>query len=270
MSLRRMVPFILINVVVSATVVLLILFWWDSRQSDAQTQQTPVAGQPTFGTPVAVELAAGEEDVTDDGSDAVTESTADEEDDDGSTIHIVQPGDTLGRISQQYDVPVEDIAAANDIVNVNTISVGQQLLIPIGGLSTETPPPTAEPSAEATPEPLATDAPPEGTAVVEITEVIGVGDLTSEAVRISNSGTRPLELREWQLEDEQGHVYSFVDVTLYGSSEAGTPSILVHTEAGQNGPSDLFWGLEAPVWEAGETVSLRDAEGTMQATYLIP
>ena len=270
MSLRRMVPFILINIVVSATVVLLILFWWDNRQSDVQAQQTPVAGPPTSATPVGSLVPEAAENGAGDGSDEVTESTSDEEDNDGPMIHTVQAGDTLGRISQLYDVPVEDIAAANDIVNVNTIAVGQQLVIPIGGVPTETPPPTAEPTEETAPEPLATEPPPEGSAVVEITEVIGVGDLTNEAVRISNTGTRPLELRGWQLEDEQGHTYDFVDVTLYGSSDAGVPSILVHTEAGQNGPSDLFWGEEAPVWEAGETVSLRDSEGTLQATYLIP
>lgn len=270
MSLRRMVPFILINIVVSATVVLLLLFWWDTRQAGEQAQQTPVARQPMLETPVGAVLSGGGENVSEEGPDGVTESTSDEEDDDGSTIHVVQAGETLGQISQTYDVPIEDIAAANDIVNVNALSVGQQLLIPIGGLPTATPPPTSEPAEEATPEPVATDPPPEGRAVVEITEVIGVGDLTDEAVRISNTGTRPVQLRDWQLEDEQGHVYSFVDVTLYGSSDAGTPSILVHTEAGQDGPAELFWGQEAPVWETGETVSLRDADGNVQATYLIP
>jgi hypothetical protein len=163
---------------------------------------------------------------------------------------------------------VEEIAAANDIVNVNSISVGQELLIPLPGYMTPTAP--ATPTAAQTATPLATEPPPAGTAVVEITEVIGAGELTSEAVRISNTGTRPIPLRDWELSDEDGHVFVFVDVTLFGGTDSGAPSILVHTEAGQNGPSDLYWGSEEALWSAGETVTLRDAEGTEQATFVVP
>jgi urease beta subunit len=120
------------------------------------------------------------------------------------------------------------------------------------------------------PTPLPTEPPPEGEAIVEITEVIGVGELTEEAVRLTNVGTRPVQLGGWQLFDEQGRIYTFADATLFGSSDAGSPALLVHTEAGQNGPSDLYWGQETAVWEPGETVSLRDAEDTIQATYVIP
>lgn len=281
MSLRRMLPFILINIVVSATVVLLVLYWWDNRQPEPEATASVVAAETEFET--AVPAAPGEEPPNDEAAEGAPaddasagEASADEgdveEEDDGPTIHTVQAGETLGRISQMYDVPMDDIVAANDIIDVNSLAVGQELMIPIGGLPSPTATPTAEPTTEAiqTPAPEPTEALDEGEAVVEITEVIGVGDLTAEAVRISNAGDRPLMLRGWELTDEDGHVYAFVDVTLYGGSEAGSPSILVHTEAGQNGPSDLYWGLETEVWESGETVTLRDAEGTVQATYDIP
>ncbi|MFW6042111.1 MAG: lamin tail domain-containing protein [Chloroflexota bacterium] len=271
MSLRRMLPFILINIVVSATVVLLVLYWWDNRQPEPEATASVVAAETEFET--AVPADPGEEPPLDEGDDETpTEEGEDVEEDDDPTVHIVQAGETLGRISEMYDVPMEDIVAANDIVDVNSLAVGQELMIPIGGLPSPTATPTAEPTAEATqtPAPEPTEALDEGEAIVEIAEVIGVGDLTAEAVRISNAGDRPLMLRGWELTDEDGHVYSFVDVTLYGGSEAGSPSILVHTEAGQNGPSDLYWGLETEVWESGETVTLRDADGTVQATYDIP
>lgn len=270
MSLRRMLPFILINVVVSAVVVLAVLYWWDSRQENAAAEGTPPAGQALVGTltPAGTVQPSG---VTEQGeAQASPETTPEEASGEALPVHVVQAGETLGTIAQRYDVPVEDIATANEIANVNSIAVGQQLLIPVGGLPTETPRPPETSTPAATPTTLPTEPAAEGSAVVEIAEVIGVGDLTGEAVRISNSGTRPLALRGWQLEDEQGHVYTFVDVTLYGSSEAGTPSILIHTEAGQNGPSDLYWGQEVAVWESGETVTLLDAEGTVQATYDIP
>jgi LasA protease len=44
--------------------------------------------------------------------------------------YTVQPGDTLRRIAQNYQVSVSQITAANEIVNPNLIEVGQILLIP--------------------------------------------------------------------------------------------------------------------------------------------
>ncbi|MDX1686566.1 MAG: lamin tail domain-containing protein [Candidatus Promineifilaceae bacterium] len=265
MSIRRMLPFIFINVVVSAVVVLLILAWWDNRQEEIAATSTPL---PAIGGTMAAGATSGPAAAPT--SDTTAEPTAEGESDDGPTIHVVQAGETLGRISQLYDVPVEDIAEANDIFNVNSISVGQELVIPIGGLPTATPLPTASPTADEPPTPRPTEPLPEGTADVEITEVVGVGDLAAESVLITNAGTRPLSLLGWELEDEQGNVYTFVDITLYGSGDAGSPAIVVHTEAGQNTPSDLYWGQETAVWETGETATLRDAEGTVQATYVIP
>lgn len=49
-------------------------------------------------------------------------------------VYIVQPGDTLGRIAQRFGTSVGAIAAANGIVNINRIFVGQRLVIPGGGV----------------------------------------------------------------------------------------------------------------------------------------
>jgi LysM repeat protein len=231
-------------------------------------ETTPAAAGPT--TVASASETEGDEEAPDVDAEA--------EESDEPPMHIVQAGDTLGKISDLYEVPVEDIAAANDIVNVNSIAVGQQLIIPVGGLAetaegegvTDGSADETAPTEEVPPTPLPTEPPAQGTAIVEVSEVIGVGELAEEAVRITNAGTRPVALQEWELLDEEGHVYTFAAVTLYGSSEAGSPSILVHTETGQNGASNLFWGQEEAVWEQGETVTLRDAEGSVQATYVIP
>jgi hypothetical protein len=66
--------------------------------------------------------------------------------------------------------------------------------------------------------------------------------------------------------DEDGHVYTFGQVTLFGDG-AG---VLVHTETGQDNSTDLYWGLEEPVWESGEVVTLLDAGGEAQATFAVP
>ena len=47
-----------------------------------------------------------------------------------TTIHVVQKGETLFRIAQQYGTTVEAIAQANGITDVTRIAVGQRLIIP--------------------------------------------------------------------------------------------------------------------------------------------
>lgn len=59
----------------------------------------------------------------------------------GETVHVVQPGETLFRISQRYGVSVEAIAAANNIADVNRLSAGQQLIIPSSDAGGSAPPP---------------------------------------------------------------------------------------------------------------------------------
>jgi hypothetical protein len=47
-----------------------------------------------------------------------------------STIHIVQKGEYLSKIAEQYGVTVADIVDANDIANPSQLRVGQKLVIP--------------------------------------------------------------------------------------------------------------------------------------------
>jgi len=49
------------------------------------------------------------------------------------TIHVVQPGETLFKISVRYGVPMADIITVNGIVNPERIYAGQHLIIPTPG-----------------------------------------------------------------------------------------------------------------------------------------
>jgi LysM repeat protein len=51
------------------------------------------------------------------------------------TTYIVVAGDTLFKIALEHDVTVDDIAAANGIIDINSLEVGQQLQIPGPGTS---------------------------------------------------------------------------------------------------------------------------------------
>ena len=260
MPVRRMLPFILINIVVSAVVVLTILYFWDSRNSTGDevalttlngtaTPETAVVNDPT---PIFV---------------PATETPAPEAE--GPTIHIVSSGDTLGTISDIYGVTIEDIMSANNLVNANIISVGQELIIPEEGFEeqVEIEEATAVPEENVLPTPIATEVVLEGDdVVIEITAVIGVGQLEDEAVQIRNTGNDPVALLGWKLAHTNGQVYTFGQATLFG----GGIDILVHSEQGPNGATDYYWGLSEAVWEPGELVTLLDADDNIMATYTIP
>jgi murein DD-endopeptidase MepM/ murein hydrolase activator NlpD len=57
----------------------------------------------------------------------------------GEVVHVVQAGETLFAIAQQYGVTVNAIVAANEIADPDWIHVGQRLRIPSAGAE---PPPT--------------------------------------------------------------------------------------------------------------------------------
>ncbi|MDZ4669827.1 MAG: LysM domain-containing protein, partial [Phototrophicales bacterium] len=60
----------------------------------------------------------------------------------GQTVHVVQAGENLYRISLRYGVSMTAIQQANNIANANLIFVGQRLVIPTGGTTPPVTPPT--------------------------------------------------------------------------------------------------------------------------------
>ena len=47
------------------------------------------------------------------------------------TIYVVQPGDTLASIAAQFCITFEEVQRLNNIVDINSLSIGQELRIPI-------------------------------------------------------------------------------------------------------------------------------------------
>lgn len=275
LSLRRLLPLILLNVVVSAAVVLGILLWWDGRQEETPSSNI-IPTVVAEATAAGVIPAAG----TTPESDGVAESVAVEESqsggaaeaDTGPLVHTVVAGDTLGRISDTYEVSMDDIIAANNLANPNILSVGQELIIPINGVTEAISAPTAEAegtaavTAPVVPTPLAAETAAEGESQVQISAVSGVGSLEEEAIEIINNGTAQQSLQGWQLADQDGNLYTFGQVTVFGEG-AG---ILLHSRAGDSNVTNLYWGLDEPAWESGETATLTDAENQVVVTFTVP
>jgi LysM repeat protein len=240
-------------------VVLAILYFWENRRGATVPLVAATAvAQPENNITTAVDIGV----LSTETPEPVVEA-------EGPPIHVVNSGETLATIAQIYDVPMADIIEANAIANPNVLAGGQQLIIPVGGLATATAPPPPEATASVLPSPIATAAVTLTQAakdVVSITAVVSPGQLETEAVQIVNSGSNPIALVDWKMVDLQGHIYTFAQVTLFGDGGG----ILIHTTTGRNGATDLYWGLSEAVWEAGELVTLLDAEDNIIATFTIP
>jgi hypothetical protein len=106
---------------------------------------------------------------------------------------------------------------------------------------------------------------PAGQVVVTIENVFSAGILSNEVVLIKNSSDLSLPLAGWRLEDGKGSTFIFpaLDLNIGGA-------VQVHTGPGDNTPIDLYWGLDAPVWQVGKTVTLRDEQNNIRSTYTIP
>lgn len=251
-----MLPFLFLNIVVSAVVVLSILFWWDNRGGEELAAGATAAATLPPGVLPTPNIAAPP-------SGTIPPEAAAPADE--PVIHTVQSGETLNMISQQYDVTVEDIMAVNGLDNPNIIGVGQQLNIPVGGIPEPTIAPTE--TMAALPSPIPTEpAVAAGVGVIAVTAVLDPGILETEAVQLVNSGAQEQSISGWKVRDEDNNVYTFGDVSIFGEG-AG---VLLHTRAGDDTFSDLHWGMSAPVWRSGETLTLWDASEQVMATFTVP
>jgi len=202
-------------------------------------------------------------------------------------IHVVQAGDTISGLALKYDVPAEDIMAANNLQNPNFLQVGTELIIPVGGLPqatatftpaptpTDTPLPFNPPSVEtATAEAVAiatatapsTPLPLTGELKIVISEIIGVGDVNQERVVILNQGDRLADMQGWTLSDAHGNVYTFPNFRLWAGGSA-----TVHTRIGQDGnpPANFYWGKLEAIWSPSEVATLKNSLGEVIATYTV-
>ncbi len=151
-------------------------------------------------------------------------------------IYQVQPGDTFESLAEKFNVPLEVLVAVNGFSQVQPLGEGEVLRIPLG----------------------------DGSGVV-IETVIGAGILDVERVKIKYPGPGEVSLTNWRLESQNGQVFVFPSLVLFSGG-----AVNVYTKRGTNTVVDLYWGLDAAIWSPGTTVTLRDAQGVVRATYQVP
>lgn len=205
-------------------------------------------------------------------------------------VYVVRTGDNLTSIANQFGVPLDEVMRINRITDPDLLRVGQELIIPIWDtipsptplrheegtalpLPTAVPwvpTPTPSPPYTKTPTPTRTPVPglptptPSGPARMVIRGTRGAGDLERETLILANEGGEVADLSGWFLRVRGELGYAFPD----GFRVPPGGEIALHTGPGEDTETDLFWGLEAPLWaETGLQVALEDAEGRVVARY---
>lgn len=198
--------------------------------------------------------------------------------------YVIKEGDTPFGVAFEYGADFQAMMEVNglDDARAASLQIGDTLIIPLEGCTltaddlAEEDDDTADTTAEsvadsdetstpaATPRATVTIPPTAENAQVAIRNVRNVGDISSEAVEIQNNGAT-VDLQNWTLIDTDDNEYTFAQQRLFSGG-----SITLNTRTGQNTPVVLFWGLNTPVWESGDVVTLRDSRGEVQSTFRVP
>jgi hypothetical protein len=145
---------------------------------------------------------------------------------------------------------------------LETLAASQPVMVlPVSTLSSVT---TISATQQTIPVSGTIQAPGQGS-LVGISNVFGAGDLATEKVRLECRGQTGVSLTGWKLTDGTGNIFTFPELTLFPGG-----AVDVHTGPGNNDVVSLYWGLEQPVWSSGRTVTLLDAQGNVQATFVVP
>lgn len=110
-----------------------------------------------------------------------------------------------------------------------------------------------------------TGLPPLNEPTLQIKNVFGVGDVQQEVVLLEHIGSSDLWLTGWQISAESDQTFTFPSLLLHNGS-----TVQVYTGSGQDTVLALHWGLDQPIWQAGQLVTLLDPQGNVRATYRIP
>jgi LysM repeat protein len=178
---------------------------------------------------------------------------------------VIQDGDTLFGIATAYGITLEELIAANNLVDPNMIRPGDVLIIP-GHTAPAVDPASsaAAPLPTEPPRPLLPTPTPSGPPEVVIAGVLGAADRSMERVRVRNEGGAA-SLEGWTLSSASGSSFTFPRLVLFSGGE-----VTVHTGPGQTQIPDLYWGRNEPAWISGELLVLKDREGDIVDTYIVP
>lgn len=245
MRWKRLFYYVLLNVIVSACTTLVVLVIWSRANQASEGVVNPLKWISPAVT--ALSSSAGEPPLQPGQS---------------LQVYLVGAGDTLVGIANAFGTTESALMAINRLSDPDSIREGMMLYVPV----------PVEPSQAAsgqtpalTPMPVGEEPPVAEQPLVEIVTVIAAGDLESEHVRVRSVSDAPVALAGWRLEDQDGQVYFFPQITL---SKGG--AVELYSRAGVDNVVALYLGRTGPLCRSGETITILDAAGVIQATFTIP
>jgi hypothetical protein len=133
------------------------------------------------------------------------------------------------------------------------------LASPAAGTTAPFTPAADGPTASPDPQPTTPSEPP-----VEIGQVLDAGNLDAELVILYNRAEL-VNMTGWTLADTRGDAFRFPDLTLFLGGE-----VRLRSTSGTSGPAVVYWGRTSPAWGSGDLLTLRDADGELVDTYVVP
>lgn len=230
-QIRRLFVFLILNIIISALTTLSVLVVWDQMRGPLPKGLLSRAIGEFSATKTPVIVQGN---LQPQASGTAIGSV------DEFIEYQVQADDTFESIAKAHNMSIEELLAVNGFTQVQTLGVGEVLRIPKH---------------------------PKGSVIIE--SVIGAGDLETERIFLIHRGEGELSLVGWRIEDGKGNVFifpQFPQLILY----SGGAAVQIYTRSGANTVTDLYWGLDKPIWSSGTVVTLKDAQGNVRATYTVP
>ncbi len=181
--------------------------------------------------------------------------------------HTVVSGDTPFGIALRYGADFNLMLEVNNLTQESAayLQIGDVLTVPLEGcvIPSESGGAVQVLSGElATPSEAATSTPVK--AQFEILAAEGVGDITAEGIRLRNLG-ETVDISDWTISDSQGNSFTFIETLMFPDS-----AIVIYTRSGTSTSDARFWGREEAVWEAGEDLTISDAQGRALQVLQLP
>jgi LysM repeat protein len=250
MNYKRLLYYLLLNIIVSAITILVVLNIWDRAHRIETATPESVSLLPTV---IATALPP-------------TKTPAHQPTLAARTYEVV-PGDSLSEIAQVFGVSVEQLLEINNLDNPDALRIGMILKLPNPGTAGDEADNAAQDRLEEESQPEPTLPPPlvSENSDIRISTIAGVNDLATEHLQIQSVSPEALSLEGWRLETNDGLIYYFPNITLF---EHG--ALDLYSRAGINSVVALYWGRSSPIFQSGDRAVIYDAEGNVQAVYSIP
>ena len=244
---KRLLYYLVINVIVSASTMLAVLILWDKLHPGNEIKPQLAQLNPLNQTATITPLIT------------LPSETPTLKPTQSVQAYTVQEGETLGEIAMRFDISMDDLIELNGIGDPDNVGAGTVILVPKGNNIKE------EQMREGGIPPTVTPAPGDTNGFIMIDRVVGAGDFRTEFVLVRGTGSGEISLKGWTLEDDDGNRFVFPQLTLFQDG-----AVAVHTASGMDTVVDLYWDLDHAVWDSGDPVILSDANGNVRATYRVP